>query len=66
MNTGTAAGVADTQSGDLVSVPNGGGASITHVATYAGGGYWFEASHSGQPVGKHPAWSTSVSFGRVL
>jgi cell wall-associated NlpC family hydrolase len=54
------------QPGDLVFVHNGGGGSISHVAIYAGGGYWYEASNPGQPVGKHPAWSTNVSFGRVL
>jgi peptidoglycan DL-endopeptidase CwlO len=52
--------------GDLVFVHNGGGGSVSHVAIYTGGGYWFEAAHPGQTVGKHPAWSTNVSFGRVL
>lgn len=58
--------VSRPQPGDLVFVHNGGGGSISHVAIYAGGGYWYEASNPGQRVGKHPAWSTSVSFGRVL
>lgn len=58
--------VSRPQPGDLVFVHNGGGGSISHVAIYAGGGYWYEASHPGQTVGKHPAWSTNVSFGRVL
>jgi cell wall-associated NlpC family hydrolase len=58
--------VSRPQPGDLVFVHNGGGGSISHVAIYAGGGYWYEASNPGQPVGKHPAWSTNVSFGRVL
>ena len=55
--------VSRPQPGDLVFVHNGGGGSIGHVAIYAGGGYWYEASHPGQPVGMHPAWSTNVSFG---
>jgi peptidoglycan DL-endopeptidase CwlO len=58
--------VSRPQPGDLVFVHNGGGGSVSHVAIYAGGGYWFEAAHPGQTVGKHPAWSTNVSFGRVL
>ena len=58
--------VSRPQPGDLVFVHKGGGGSIGHVAIYAGGGYWYEASHPGQSVGRHPAWSTSVSFGRVL
>jgi peptidoglycan DL-endopeptidase CwlO len=47
-------------------VHNGSGGSIGHVAIYAGGGYWYEASNPSQPVGKHPAWSSNVTFGRVL
>jgi cell wall-associated NlpC family hydrolase len=58
--------VSQPQPGDLVFVHNGGGGSIGHVAIYAGGGYWYEASHPGIPVGKHRAWSTNVTFGRVL
>jgi cell wall-associated NlpC family hydrolase len=57
--------VAQPQPGDLVFVHNGGGGSIHHVAIYAGGGYWYEASNPGQTVGKHRAWSTNVTFGRV-
>jgi cell wall-associated NlpC family hydrolase len=49
--------------GDLVFVNRGGG--ISHVAIYAGSGYWFEASHPGQLTGKHRAWTSSVSYGRV-
>jgi cell wall-associated NlpC family hydrolase len=58
--------VSAPQPGDLVFVHNGGGGSIGHVAIYAGGGYWYEASNPNQPVGKHRAWSTNVTFGRVL
>jgi cell wall-associated NlpC family hydrolase len=58
--------VSQPQPGDLVFVHNGGGGSIGHVAIYAGGGYWYEASNPGQSVGKHRAWSTNVTFGRVL
>jgi cell wall-associated NlpC family hydrolase len=58
--------VSRPQPGDLVFVHNGGGGSVSHVAIYAGGGYWYEASNPGQAVGKHPAWSTNMSFGRVL
>jgi cell wall-associated NlpC family hydrolase len=58
--------VSQPQPGDLVFVHNGGGGSIGHVAIYAGGGYWYEAANPGQTVGKHRAWSTNVTFGRVL
>jgi cell wall-associated NlpC family hydrolase len=58
--------VSQPQPGDLVFVHNGGGGSISHVAIYAGGGYWYEASRPGRPVGKDAAWSTNVTFGRVL
>jgi cell wall-associated NlpC family hydrolase len=58
--------VSQPQPGDLVFVHNGGGGSIGHVAFYAGGGYWYEAANPGQTVGKHRAWSTNVTFGRVL
>lgn len=58
--------VSQPQPGDLVFVHNGSGGSIGHVAIYAGGGYWYEASNPSQPVGKHRAWSTNVTFGRVL
>jgi cell wall-associated NlpC family hydrolase len=58
--------VSQPQPGDLVFVHNGSGGSIGHVAIYAGGGYWYEAANPSQPVGKHRAWSTNVTFGRVL
>jgi cell wall-associated NlpC family hydrolase len=58
--------VSSPQPGDLVFVYNGGGGSIGHVAIYAGNGYWYEASNPSQPVGKHRAWSSNVSYGRVL
>lgn len=58
--------VSDPAPGDLVFVYNGGGGSIGHVAIYAGNGYWWEASNPSTGVGLHRAWSTSVSYGRVL
>lgn len=58
--------VSSPQPGDLVFVYNGGGGSIGHVAIYAGGGYWWEASNPSSGVGKHRAWSSNVSYGRVL
>jgi peptidoglycan DL-endopeptidase CwlO len=51
--------------GDLVFVDNGPGGRVGHVAIYAGDGYWFEASNPSRPVGKHEAWSTDISYGRV-
>ena len=58
--------VSTPQPGDLVFVYHGGGGSIGHVAIYAGGGYWWEAANPEVGVGKHRAWSTNVSYGRVL
>lgn len=58
--------VSSPQPGDLVFVYNGGGGSIGHVAIYAGGGYWWEAANPNTGVGKHRAWSSNVSYGRVL
>jgi cell wall-associated NlpC family hydrolase len=58
--------VSSPQPGDLVFVYNGGGGSIGHVAIYAGGGYWWEAANPSVGVGKHRAWSTNVSYGRIL
>lgn len=58
--------VSSPQPGDLVFVYNGGGGSIGHVAIYAGGGYWWEAANPSTGVGKHRAWSSNVSYGRVL
>ena len=58
--------VSSPQPGDLVFVYNGGGGSIGHVAIYAGGGYWWEAANESVGVGKHRAWSSHVSYGRVL
>ena len=58
--------VSTPQPGDLVFVYNGGGGSIGHVGIYAGGGYWWEASNPSAGVGKHRAWSSAVSYGRVL
>ena len=58
--------VSNPEPGDLVFVYNGGGGSIGHVAIYAGGGYWWEAANPSTGVGKHRAWSSAVSYGRVL
>lgn len=58
--------VSTPQPGDLVFVYNGGGGSIGHVGIYAGGGYWWEAANPSTGVGKHRAWSSAVSYGRVL
>lgn len=58
--------VSNPQPGDLVFVYNGGGGSIGHVGIYAGGGQWWEASNPSSGVGKHGAWSSAVSYGRVL
>ena len=63
---GVARRVSSPQPGDLVFVYNGGGGSIGHVAIYAGGGYWWEAANPSTGVGKHRAWSSNVSYGRVL
>jgi cell wall-associated NlpC family hydrolase len=60
------ANVSSPQPGDLVFVYNGGGGTVGHVAIYAGGGYWWEASNPSVGVGKHRAWSSNVSYGRVL
>lgn len=58
--------VSSPQPGDLVFVYNGGGGSIGHVGIYAGGGQWWEASNPSSGVGRHGAWSSAVSYGRVL
>jgi len=58
--------VSSPQPGDLVFVYNGSGGSVGHVAIYAGNGYWYEASNPSTGVGKHRAWSSAVSYGRVL
>ena len=58
--------VSSPRPGDLVFVYNGGGGSIGHVGIYAGNGYWWEASNPSAGVGLHRAWSSNVSYGRVL
>ncbi len=63
---GVATRVSTPQPGDLVFVYNGGGGSIGHVAIYAGGGMWWEASNPSSGVGLHRAWSSAVSYGRLL
>ena len=54
---------ANVRPGDLVFVHSG--SYVSHVAIYAGGNMWWESSRPGKPVGKNPAWTGSVSFGRV-
>jgi cell wall-associated NlpC family hydrolase len=58
--------VSSPQPGDLVFVYNGGGGSVGHVAIYAGRGMWWEAANPSVGVGLHHAWSSAVSYGRVL
>lgn len=53
------------RAGDLVFVHNGGGGRVSHVAIYAGNGYWWEASNPRTGVGLHKAWTSNVSFARV-
>ena len=50
--------------GDLVFVQQRRG-RVSHVAIYAGRGAWYEAANPSKPVGKHKAWTRSVSYGRV-
>ena len=54
----------EVRPGDLVFVNKGGHTS--HVAIYAGNGYWYEASRPGKAVGKNKAWTSRVSYGRVV
>jgi cell wall-associated NlpC family hydrolase len=49
--------------GDLVFVSRHG--RVSHVAIYAGRGVWYEASNPRIGVGRHRAWSSHVSYGRV-
>ena len=49
--------------GDLVFVQRRG--RVSHVAIYAGHGWWWEASNASRPVAKNKAWTRSVSYGRV-
>jgi cell wall-associated NlpC family hydrolase len=50
--------------GDLVFVHDGGGGSVSHVAIYAGDGYWVEAANPRSGVRKAKAWTSNVSYGR--
>ena len=63
---GVATRVSSPEPGDLVFVYNGPGGSIGHVAIYAGAGMWWEAANPSSGVGLHGAWSSAVSYGRVL
>jgi peptidoglycan DL-endopeptidase CwlO len=58
--------VSTPQPGDLVFVYNGYDGGVGHVAIYAGSGYWWEAANESVGVGYHRAWTTNVSYGRVL
>jgi len=51
--------------GDLVFVYNGPGGRVGHVAIYAGGGKWWEASNPRTGVGLHRAWTRNISYGRA-
>ena len=53
----------EVRPGDLVFVHSG--SYVSHVAIYAGNNTWWESSRPGRPVGKNPAWTSSVSYGRV-
>lgn len=57
---------AEVRPGDLVFVYNGGGGSVGHVAVYGGPGVWYEAANPRSAVGRRAAWSSNVSYGRVL
>lgn len=50
--------------GDLVFVQQRRG-PVSHVAIVAGKGFWYEAANPSRPVGKHRAWTRSVSYGRI-
>jgi cell wall-associated NlpC family hydrolase len=54
---------AQVRPGDLVFVH--GSSGVYHAAIYAGTGVWWEAGNSATDVGKHRAWSGSVSYGRL-
>jgi cell wall-associated NlpC family hydrolase len=54
---------ASVRPGDLVFVQSHG--RVFHVAIYAGRGYWYEASNPRIGIGKHKAWSRSVTYGRA-
>jgi cell wall-associated NlpC family hydrolase len=53
----------EVRPGDLVFVHSG--SRVSHVAIYAGSGTWWEASNPRTGVGKHRAWTSSVSYGRL-
>jgi cell wall-associated NlpC family hydrolase len=54
---------ANVRPGDLVFVH--GSSGVYHAAIYAGPGMWWEAGNAATDVGKHRAWSGSVSYGRL-
>ncbi len=56
----------EVRPGDLVFVYNGGDGSVGHVAIYGGPGIWYEAANPRSAVGRRAAWSSNVSYGRVL
>ncbi|MHB1613556.1 MAG: C40 family peptidase [Actinomycetes bacterium] len=51
------------RAGDLVFVVWAG--RITHVAIYAGDGYWWEAANPRSGVGLRRMWTSHVVFGRL-
>jgi cell wall-associated NlpC family hydrolase len=61
---GHAVSRAAARPGDLVIFVSGGYGY--HAGIYAGGGYMYDAPHSGTTVGKHKIWTTSVVFRRLV
>jgi peptidoglycan hydrolase-like protein with peptidoglycan-binding domain len=50
--------------GDIVFIPNSNG-YITHDGIYAGGGYWWVASHAGTVIHKQRIYTSHYYVGRV-
>jgi cell wall-associated NlpC family hydrolase len=61
---GRAVSRAAARPGDLVIFLRGGYGY--HAGIYAGGGYMYDAPHTGARVGKHRIWSTNVVFRRLV
>jgi cell wall-associated NlpC family hydrolase len=61
---GRAVSRADARPGDLVVFLDGGYGY--HVGIYAGGGYMYDAPHSGTVVSKRTIWGTNVIFRRLV
>jgi len=62
---GRAVSAAAARPGDLVFFRYSSGYAY-HVGIYAGGGYMYDAPHSGSTVGKHRIWSSSVVYRRLI